>query len=125
MWLVALCVGTASCARVLCSSKSTLQLAIVVDSYAAVKEDIGQLSTANNIFHDCWISFVHAVRSLVHGWPSVLLKKVQNSIVIEAMRPTHLQHALGISEETAKSIIHTYFELSSKAADFTGSPGTI
>jgi hypothetical protein len=43
-------------------------LAIVVDSYAKVKEDIELQTTDSDIFTDVYLSAVNAFKGLIHRW---------------------------------------------------------
>ena len=48
-------------------------LAIVVDSYAKVKEDIEVMETEQDIFSDCYLATVHGNQGVIHRWYSLAL----------------------------------------------------
>jgi len=83
-------------------------LAIVVDSYAAVKEDIKEQETDKDIFSDVFASVINGFTAFWKKWPSGLHRKLKTKLVVRAIGPSHLVNALGISEDAARSIIETY-----------------
>ena len=83
-------------------------LAIVVDSYAAVKEDIKEQETDQDIFSDVYTSVVNGFTAFWKKWPSGLHRKLKTKLHLKAIGPSHLVNALGISEDAARSIIQTY-----------------
>jgi len=48
-------------------------LAIVVDSYAKVKEDIEVMETDGDIFSDCYLAAIHGIQGVIHRWYSLAL----------------------------------------------------
>ena len=84
-------------------------LAIVVDSYAKVKEDIELQTTDSDIFSDVYVSAVNASKGLIHKWPAGLLKKLKSRLVIEAITESHLENGLNMTTGQAKSFVKAYY----------------
>jgi len=76
-------------------------LAIVVDSYAKVKEELETQETSSNIVSDICVSAQNAVRGLLYRWPTGLVTKLQNRLVVETIGAMHVENALGISHQVS------------------------
>ena len=83
-------------------------VAVVVDSYAKVKEDIEIQETDSDIFSDCYVATINGFKGVIHRWPTGLAKKLQTKLVLRGVADEHLEHALDISSTTARSIIDAY-----------------
>ena len=84
-------------------------MAVVVDSYAKVKEDIELQETDSDIFSDYYHSIINGFKAVLDRWPTDLPKKLQTKLMARAVTESNLVNALNISPKTAKSIIDTYF----------------
>ena len=83
-------------------------VAVVVDSYAKVKEDIEIQESDSDIFSDCYVATINGFKGVIHRWPTGLAKKLQTKLVLRGVADEHLEHALDISSTTARSIIDAY-----------------
>ena len=83
-------------------------VAVVVDSYAKVKEDIEIQESDSDIFSDCYVATINGLKGVIHRWPTGLAKKLQTKLVLRGVADEHLEHALDISSTTARSIIDAY-----------------